>query len=344
MISVIVPIYNVEKYLDRCIQSVLYQTYDDLEIILIDDGSPDSCPQKCDEYAKKDKRIKVIHKKNAGQGLARNDGLEIATGEYVTFVDSDDFLAQNAIELMYNATEQEKHDIVCAAFYNSWSPENGGTVAYSLNEIVNTPQGIVDALADLTAAPWNDPKPALRFMGVCGCIIRTDIIKRNHLKFHSERDVMSEDLLFLYDLYPNIRSIRYIAEPLYYYCLNTTSTSHTFKETYIDCIDVMVHYMMESTLAKGNKDIQSRILKLIIYKYGILQSQILLSEIPFKEKKRISHLIYAKGIWQEIAKECPINELPHSYRYYFSIFIHKSFLKAYVRQWLYILKIKLWSV
>ena len=335
MISVIVPIYNVEKYLDRCIQSLINQTYTDLEIILVDDGSPDCCPMMCDEYAESDKRIKVIHKNNAGQGLARNDGLEIATGEYVTFVDSDDFLALNAVELMYKATEQKKYDIVCAAFYNSWTPEKGGTIAYSLNEIVNTPQGVVNALADLTAAPWNNPKPALRFMGVCGCIIRTDIIKRNHLKFHSERDVMSEDLLFLYDLYSHVKSIRYIPEPLYYYCLNMASTSHTFKEAYIDCIELMVHYMMESASAKCNDDIQSRIFKLIIYKYGILQSQILSSEMPFKDKRRISHLIYVKGIWQRIAKECPINELPRSYRYYLDVFLHKRFYMALLRHKLY---------
>ena len=104
-ITIIIPVYNVEKYIDRCIESIIRQTYRNLEIILVDDGSPDHCPQICDEYAKKDNRIKVVHKKNEGQGLARNDALNIASGDYVTFVDSDDFLAIDAIEKLTKASK-----------------------------------------------------------------------------------------------------------------------------------------------------------------------------------------------------------------------------------------------
>lgn len=94
-VSIVVPIYNVESYLERCIQALLNQTLKDIEIILIDDGSPDHCPQICNEYAQKDSRIKVIHKKNAGLGYARNSGLEIARGKYLAFVDSDDYVEAN---------------------------------------------------------------------------------------------------------------------------------------------------------------------------------------------------------------------------------------------------------
>ena len=90
LISVIVPIYNVSRYLDRCMESLLHQTYKNIEIIMVDDGSPDDCGKKCDRYAAEEPRIKVIHKKNAGLGMARNSGLEIAEGEYVMFIDSDD--------------------------------------------------------------------------------------------------------------------------------------------------------------------------------------------------------------------------------------------------------------
>lgn len=108
LISVIVPIYNVEKYLKNCLDSILNQTYKNLEIILCDDGSTDTCPKICDEYAKKDSRIKVIHKKNGGLSDARNAGLEIATGEYITFVDSDDFLFSDMIEILYKLCEKYK--------------------------------------------------------------------------------------------------------------------------------------------------------------------------------------------------------------------------------------------
>ena len=92
LISIIIPIYKVEQYLAECMESVLGQSYTNLEIILVDDGSPDACPALCDGYAQKDKRVKVIHKENGGLSDARNAGLEIATGEYIAFVDSDDFI------------------------------------------------------------------------------------------------------------------------------------------------------------------------------------------------------------------------------------------------------------
>ena len=97
LVSVVLPIYNVEKYLDQCVASVVSQTYSNLEIILIDDGATDSCPRKCDEWAMRDSRIRVIHKQNQGLGMARNSGLEASTGDYICFFDSDDFVDEDTI-------------------------------------------------------------------------------------------------------------------------------------------------------------------------------------------------------------------------------------------------------
>ena len=116
-ISVVVPVYNVEKYLRKCIDSIINQTYKNLEIILVDDGSPDKCGEICDEYAKKDNRVKVIHKKNAGVSSARNDGIDNATGEYIIFVDSDDWLEDNAIEIMVDKLNEYDYDCVFCNFY-----------------------------------------------------------------------------------------------------------------------------------------------------------------------------------------------------------------------------------
>ncbi len=110
-ISVIVPIYKVEEYLHRCIDSIINQTYTNLEIILVDDGSPDNCPMICDEYAKKDSRIRVIHKKNGGLSDARNAGLEIATGEYIGFVDSDDWIHKDMYHILYKNIIEKDADI-----------------------------------------------------------------------------------------------------------------------------------------------------------------------------------------------------------------------------------------
>lgn len=110
-ISVIVPIYNVEKYLARCVDSIVNQTYKNLEIILVDDGSPDRCPQMCDDYAEKDSRIKVVHKKNGGLSDARNAGIAVATGEYISFIDSDDYVSDDFFECLLDAMNKENSDI-----------------------------------------------------------------------------------------------------------------------------------------------------------------------------------------------------------------------------------------
>lgn len=115
-VSVIVPIYNVQKYLDKCIQSIINQTYTNIEIILVDDGSSDGCGHMCDQYADEDDRIKVIHKKNSGVSDARNHGIICATGRYITFIDSDDFIHQRYIEILTDLAVQNQADIVVGDF------------------------------------------------------------------------------------------------------------------------------------------------------------------------------------------------------------------------------------
>ncbi|MBO7253342.1 MAG: glycosyltransferase family 2 protein [Oscillospiraceae bacterium] len=118
LISVIVPVYKVEEYLGRCVDSLLSQTYDNLQIILVDDGSPDNCGRICDSYAEKDSRIQVIHKSNGGLSSARNAGLEIATGEYIAFLDSDDWIEPEAYETMLALAQKYGVKLVCAGRYD----------------------------------------------------------------------------------------------------------------------------------------------------------------------------------------------------------------------------------
>ena len=111
LISVVVPVYNVEQYIDRCITSIEKQTYSHLQIILVDDGSTDSSGKKCDLLAKGDKRIQVIHKTNGGLSSARNEGIKVAQGEYITFIDSDDFFQPDSIEYLYGLIKNYQADI-----------------------------------------------------------------------------------------------------------------------------------------------------------------------------------------------------------------------------------------
>lgn len=126
MISVIIPIYKVEEYLPECLDSVVNQTYRNLEIILMDDASPDSCGEICDRYAAKDQRIKVIHKaKNGGQAAARNTGMDIASGKYLFFIDSDDWLAEDALEKLYDGLKRYQADCSVGACVNVLEGKNG---------------------------------------------------------------------------------------------------------------------------------------------------------------------------------------------------------------------------
>ena len=122
LISIIVPIYKVEKYLKKCIQSIMNQTYLNFELILVDDGSPDDCPMICDNYAKLDNRIVVLHKQNGGLSDARNAGLDVARGEYIGFVDSDDFIANNMYEKLLSGLLAEDADMAVCNF--SYVDEN----------------------------------------------------------------------------------------------------------------------------------------------------------------------------------------------------------------------------
>ena len=122
-VSVIVPVYKVEQYLDRCLKSLVDQSYSNIEIILVDDGSPDKCYQICEKWAQRDNRIKVIHKANGGLSDARNKGLELAKGEYVCFVDSDDYVAKKYIEILYNLMRNNHTDMSAVSLKEVFSME-----------------------------------------------------------------------------------------------------------------------------------------------------------------------------------------------------------------------------
>lgn len=143
-LSIIVPVYNVEPYLRRCIDSILAQTFTDFELILVDDGSPDNCPAICDEYAEKDSRIVVIHKQNGGLSDARNAGLDIARGEYIGFVDSDDFIHPQMYECLINAQAKSNADIViCNSIFVD---EEGHPLNHSFSPLSDSPSSGMEIL------------------------------------------------------------------------------------------------------------------------------------------------------------------------------------------------------
>lgn len=211
-ISVIVPVYNVEKYIHRCVDSILAQTFTDFELILVDDGSPDNCGKICDEYAAKDGRVRVIHQENEGQAAARNAAIAQALGEYVCFIDADDAVHPRMIEILYGALNDTGSDIsVCGAleseklessFFNDVGTPQ--VKCYSMNE---------DALLTMYDFPY-----------VCwvvwGKLIPMDLIRK--IPFTAGR--FYEDIVVIKWLYEANR-VALTAAPLYYYQFNNNGTT-----------------------------------------------------------------------------------------------------------------------
>lgn len=229
-VSIIVPVYNVESYIDRCMQSLLNQTLKDIEIILVDDGSPDNCPKICDEYVKKDFRVKVIHKKNEGLGYARNSGLSIATGDFVAFVDSDDYVSKDMYEKLYNYADVNNLDTVYCC-YSKVKSDNTIINRHLVNEnmILFTSQNKTPILEGMLCNMPGKNRDFKYGTQVWIALYSNKIIKSQNIKFCSERDFISEDIIFHIDYLPHTNRIGYIKDCLYYYCYNPASLTKKYK-------------------------------------------------------------------------------------------------------------------
>ena len=201
LVSIIVPVYNVEKYLERCVESIRGQTYDNLEIILVDDGSPDNCGALCDMFKSQDERIKVIHKKNEGLGLTRNAGLNIATGDYVTFIDSDDWIDADHIMNLLNASVDKEADICfggCTRVFSNGEKatdkNNYKDFAYKGCEIEK------HVLLPMIGAKVGDNEDVGFQSSVCMNLYKMAIIKKNNLRFGSEKVMIAEDVFLIFDI------------------------------------------------------------------------------------------------------------------------------------------------
>ena len=213
LISVIIPVYKVEEYLDRCVESILNQTYTNLEILLVDDGSPDNCPRLCDEYALKDARVRVIHKENGGLASARNAGLEKANGQFVSFIDSDDWIEKETYEKTMRIREETLAEIIMfdivqtdgINFFNkfNYTRESGYVVA--AKEIVK--QILLDKIgSEVVKAVY-------------------DINCWDGIRFPYGR--LYEDIPTTYHVYEKASKVAFVNEPLYKYRVNKSSISYT---------------------------------------------------------------------------------------------------------------------
>lgn len=220
-ITVIVPVYNVENYLDKCIRSIQQQTFKDLDIILVDDGSTDSSPSICDKYAIEDKRVRVIHKKNGGLSSARNAGLEYALGDYVSFIDSDDYIAPDFYESLLALSEDER-TIPCSHIVRV--DENGNITLRNDPHISGGEITTKDYIRELLLHIGD--------VSVCSKLFPKKTIET--LRFDESR--LNEDLLFITEILSQIRHIRFTDKIGYYYLCRSNSISSKYGKAIEDMV------------------------------------------------------------------------------------------------------------
>ncbi len=255
-LSIIVPIYKVEKYLDECIRSILGQTFTDLELILVDDGSPDACPQMCDAAAEQDSRVRVIHQKNGGLSAARNTGIEAARGNWLGFVDSDDFVAPDFYEKLYNAAVSANADCaVCSVQLihedgsrmdtpPQWKVYGGG---YTGKEILKT-------------ITWQDNVP---YLVAWNKLYRREVFRT--LRYPVGR--INEDVFVFAELFDTIKKVACVEQPLYFYRQRTGSimqskcTLRSLDEFWgmVECFDYFMAHGYKELLSAAEKRIFAKL-------------------------------------------------------------------------------------
>lgn len=258
LISVIIPVYKVEKYLDKCIESVINQTYKNLEIILVDDGSPDSCPKMCDEWSKKDKRIKVIHKKNGGLSDARNAGIDIAMGAFYTFIDSDDYVELNYVQFLYDLMTENNADLSMGKQYVRYPDKtiNTGTGELYVLESHDTLEKMLYS-EDFDVSAWAK-------------LYKKELF--DSIRYPKGR--LFEDSATTYKLIDKANKIVLKSAPIYNYIIrNDSITNEAFNEKKFDLIkstEEMCNY-----ISQKYKDLDRGCKRRIMYAYLSTLTQLL---------------------------------------------------------------------
>ena len=227
LISIIVPVYNVEEYLPQCVDSLLQQTYPNVEIILIDDGSSDQSSRICDAYAEKDQRVKVIHQKNQGVSAARNNGIAAATGEWMTFVDADDWLDTDACQRLINETQQQDGcDVVIFSFVKNYEEgEYPNKPLYSDNCVMQTPAELDALRVDVLEKQLDCNVLRLTFSKM----IKRALIQGHGIIFNKAVP-LCEDLLFWFETFQYARKVVYVNRFFYHYRQSINSATYRYRK------------------------------------------------------------------------------------------------------------------
>jgi glycosyltransferase involved in cell wall biosynthesis len=282
-VSIVVPIYKVEKFLNRCIDSILNQTYKNLEIILVDDGSPDNCGKIANSYSLKDSRVRVFHKINGGLSDARNYGMKYVTGEYTLFVDSDDWLEEQMIEVMINTIIRHKAEIVQTAFYYAYDKYLLFDERYHQ---VNSPPVVLNNETIMSELVINERVKNFAW----GKLYRTDIIRDVTFK----KGVLFEDVFWAHHIMKRVNTYVILNQPMYYYYQRSDSIISNYSPRNLDIIEGLKerHVFIERYYKHLIDESHRQIAKACLIHFNLL----------LVNMKKDKNCIYKKGIQQYVNK------------------------------------------
>lgn len=292
-ISIIVPVYKTEKYLDRCIESIVNQTYKNIEIILVDDGSPDNCPKMCDDWANRDDRIKVVHKENGGLSDARNKGLESATGDYIGFVDSDDVISEKMYETLLVLIEKNDCEISKCDFYRFNEGDNPKYTIKEKSNIINSDEMLKNVLLDK--------------MGnyVCNKLFKKELF--DDISF--ENNVAYEDMFIFYKLVLKSNKIAVTNSELYGYMQRKDSITNGCSvknvKDYMNAINTRYNDLADNKELKKYLEL-SKIIGIYIYHIKAVSTkdkEFFFSDEALNEYKVLKDLIKFKYLKSYLEEE-----------------------------------------
>lgn len=318
IISVIIPIYNVEKYLQKCVESVLKQSLRDIEVILVNDGSPDGCDQLIEDLKMKDSRVKTIYKENGGQSSARNAGLEIATGEYISFVDPDDWVEPNMYLKLYERISQTDSDLAICGRKSYNEKGSIGTEIIPENRLIDFD---LESKSEYIIKNFFYPHTA----SSCNKLYKRNVITRFGLSFKDVKYVGSEDTLFNYEYLCQIKKIVCLSDTLYCVLNRKDSTVRTYMPGYMKRTSNLIQCLHDYSIQTNNLSLYKSVSPfffLYYYQWNIDRirtlnnkylREILRDEIQFASKSR-----YFKESNRRIVFDLSLTKVMKSMGYRFS--------------------------
>lgn len=322
-LSIIVPVYNVEKYINKCLDSILNQKNVSFELIVVDDGSPDSCPDIIDNYSKKDSRVKVIHQTNAGVSNARNRGISEAQGEYLYFVDSDDWLVDDKLSKVLNIAKEKKLDVLFCDCYEAY--ESGQTKRlhlFSKRFVFNEKSNIDRVQKSILChkySPFFSAGADNAYPAPWSKLIKTSLIKENNIRFNPDVCGVYDDGLFTIEVLEKAKKIAYSGIATYYYRILDSSIVHSFRQGMVERFEKNC-FAMNDFIAKNQKSedfVDAEYARRIAY-LSLFLTSYFFSKDNTNNKKKVKQELKAtinRSPWREAIKKAKYSNLETKHKY-----------------------------